>query len=214
MSLKYFRSKNGRSPSIGMQYLNNQNMSLLVSIILSMKEYTILHVTYLWVVSPRPSCAQNPAQSLALFHRHSQIHGNHERHNRDGLKMWAHRRCCGYHAVSEEWYEFQPTCYGTIADLCRGFELNLVERWGYRSPLISTMTYFLTRACFNPINLWTVCCVAYSLQDSCLSCVCSSDNQHSKSKPSEAIRRFCRGHGQEKELRSVWNLWMINQRHF
>ena len=181
MSLKYFRSKNGRSPSIGMQYLNNQNMYLLVSIILSKKESTILHVTYLWGAFPWPYCAQSSAQSSVLLHRHSQIHGNHGKYNRDGLKIWAHHRCCVCRAVSKEKYgsyDFESTC--TIADLCRGFELDLIERWAYRSPLIR-MTYFLTRACYDPINLWTLCCVAYSLQDSCLSSVCSSDNQDSKS---------------------------------
>ena len=47
--------------------------------------------------------------------------------------------------------------------------------------LLGTRTYPIARSLsIALVDLWTLCCIANPLQDGCLSCIRSSDNEHSE----------------------------------
>ena len=49
-----------------------------------------------------------------------------------------------------------------------------------KAPLgMSTYPFASTRRT-RPVDLWALCCVAHSLQNGSLPCICSSDDEHSE----------------------------------
>ena len=99
ISLKSFKSSSGRWLSIGMQYLQLWPLVLSHNYKHS-KLRTILHVIYLPVAFLQTSFAQSSSQSSIPLRLPTQIHRNHETHNRHDWRKQSHPQCCVRHAGS------------------------------------------------------------------------------------------------------------------
>ena len=100
ISRKILSSSDGRSLSIGMQYLGSEPREFGLWIPKG-TNHTILRAIYLPVASPATYDEQNLAQSSARLHYQPQIHGSREKHNCDDLRRRARARCCARHAASK-----------------------------------------------------------------------------------------------------------------
>ena len=177
---KCFKSSSGRSLSIGMQYLRSSSVNYNYG---HQEEeiQTISRAIYLSIASPVTCDGQNFGQSRAPLYCHLQIHGSREKRNRNGSWSSVRARCHARHAiqagslrsaVTKEYTPGLPPGWNRVVEsgeMMRSEDL----KW--------TRTYQSAYSLWiNAIYLWTVGCVADSLENWCLPRVRSSNDEDSK----------------------------------
>src|SRR6267142_1089258 len=99
ISSKCFKSRDGRSLSIGMQYLKSKSYEFAT--VRTQRNQTISPVIYPSVASLATYERQNFAQSRALLYSHPQIRASRGKRNRRGLERRVRARCHARHAAAQ-----------------------------------------------------------------------------------------------------------------
>ena len=143
-----------------------------------------MRATYLSAASCATFAGRIPAQSPAHPHYQPRIHESRGKYNHRVFRKWVRHRCYGGHAATTIVMvtisrRQQRIC---LSNLNWRVEFNLTRLWDWRELEPSGVRTYLRALSplIKPVDPGTFRGVADSLQDGCLSCICSSNNQNSE----------------------------------